>query len=112
MQPAAIHVDLDGAREIYAVHGWQRKATGDPMFETGLRHALRFFEANRIRATLFVISQQLDDPRQRELLQEAVRQGHEIASHTVTHRSLTTLSTAEKRREIFESREQITAMLG
>ena len=78
MQPAAIHVDLDGAREIYEVHGWPYKGTDDPLFETGFRNAVEFFKANGIRPTLFVISRQLDDPRKRELLQAAVRQGFEI----------------------------------
>jgi len=112
MQSAAIHVDLDGAQEIFEVHGWQYKGTDDPLFESGLRNALDFFAANRIRATLFVIGRQLDDPRKRELLREAVRAGHEIASHTMTHRPLTTLPRGEKRREIVESRDRIGDVLG
>jgi Polysaccharide deacetylase len=61
---------------------------------------------------MFVISRQLDDPRKRELLQAAVREGFEIASHTVTHRFLTELASAEKRREIFDSRERLGSVLG
>ena len=112
MEPAVIHIDLDGTAEIYEAHGWRYQAPGDPLFDSGLRHALDFFDAVRIRATLFVIGRQLDDPAKRALLQEAVRRGHQIASHTVTHRSLTTLSAAEKRREIVDSRRQISDALG
>lgn len=111
-EPAVIHVDLDGAAEISEAHGWQYDAPGDPLFESGLRSALQFFAANRITATLFVISRQLDDPRKRSLLQEAVRQGHEIASHTQTHRSLLRLNRKEKRAEIRHSRERLGAALG
>lgn len=111
MEPAVIHVDLDGAAEIYEAHGWRYQAPGDPLFDSGLRHALDFFDAARIHATLFVIGRQLNDPAKRALLQEAVRRGHQIASHTVTHRSLTTLSAAEKRREIVDSRRQISDIL-
>ena len=112
MQPAAIHVDLDGVQEIYEMHGWRYQGPGDPLFETGFRRALEFFTANGIRPALFVISRQLDDPRKRELLQVAVRDGYEIASHTVTHRSLTALPRDDKRREIFASRERLGAVLG
>lgn len=112
MQPAVIHVDLDGAAEIYEMHGWRHEGADDPLFDSGLRHALDFFDAAGIRATLFVIGRQLDDPAKRELLQEAVRRGHEIASHTMTHRRLTSLGADEQRRELFESRERIGAALG
>jgi peptidoglycan/xylan/chitin deacetylase (PgdA/CDA1 family) len=112
MQPAVIHVDLDGAAEIYQAHGWEYPAAGDPLFDTGLRRALDFFDATKVRATFFVIARHLDDPVKRELLQEARRRGHEFASHTVTHRALTTLTSDEKRREIFESRDRIEAVLG
>jgi hypothetical protein len=111
-QPAVVHVDLDGATEIYEIHGWRYKGSRDPLFVSGFRHALRFFAENRIRATLFVIARQLDDPCKRELLEEAVRQGHEIASHTLTHRSLLQLNRREKQQEIFTSRERIHAALG
>jgi hypothetical protein len=110
--PAVVHVDLDGAAEIYEAHGWPWSGGGDPLFESGMRHALDFFASHGVRATLFVIARQLDDPRKREWIREAVRQGHEIASHTVTHASLTRLERGEKRREIFESRDRLAADLG
>jgi len=109
---AAIHLDLDGAADIYRVHGWKYEWDYDPLFETGLHHALEFFEQAGIRATLFVISRHLEDRRKRVLLEEAVRNGHEIASHSVTHRHLTKLSSQDKRREIFDSRERLMAVLG
>lgn len=108
---AVVHLDLDGARHIYALHGWHYPERHDLLFEAGLKRALELFRRAGIHATLFVIAEDLDDPRKRELLQKAVAQGHEIASHTVTHRRLGTLSTDEKRREIFESRERLAAGL-
>jgi hypothetical protein len=112
MQLAVIHVDLDGGAEVFEAHGWRYEAADDPLFTSGLRHALDFFDAVQIRATLFVIARQLDDPAKRALLDEAVRRGHEIASHTLTHRALTTLTSAEKRREIFDSRDRLDAAFG
>jgi hypothetical protein len=111
-QPAVIHVDLDGTPDIFEAHGWRYTGSGDPLFHSGLRHALDFFDALQVRATLFVIARQLEDPTKRILLRQAVRRGHEIASHTLTHRWLTTLDPAAKRSEIFESRERIASALG
>lgn len=109
---AVIHLDLDGGKQIYRVHGWRWRAEDDPLFATGMRRALDFFERTAVKATLFVIAEDLDDARKRELLQEAIRRGHEIASHSLTHPKLTALDRDEKRREIFESRERLARELG
>lgn len=109
---AAIHLDLDGGKHIFRAHGWDYPAQDDPLFETGLRRALDFFERAGTRATLFVIAEDLDNPRKRELLRDAARRGHEIASHSLTHRKLTAIKRDEKRREIFESRERLMRELG
>jgi peptidoglycan/xylan/chitin deacetylase (PgdA/CDA1 family) len=109
---AAIHLDLDGGTHIFRVHGWRHETDDDPLFETGLRQALDFFDSAKMAATLFVIAEDLKNPRKRELIKEAVRRGHEIASHSLTHRKLTTLDRSAKRREIFESRERIATQLG
>ena len=112
-RPAAvIHMDLDGCQHIYRMHGWRYDDHDDPLFHTGLTRALDFLDQANVTATLFLIAEDLDDPRKRELLQDAVDRGHEIASHTLTHRKLTTLSPSDKRREIFESREKISSELG
>jgi peptidoglycan/xylan/chitin deacetylase (PgdA/CDA1 family) len=109
---AVVHVDLDGGTHIYAAHGWRWMAREDLLAATGLSAALDFFDRAGIRATLFVIAETLDDPRQRELLRDAVQRGHEVASHSLSHRKLTGLPSDEKRREIFESRARIAAALG
>ncbi len=109
--PAVIHVDLDGATDIFKMHGWSFSDPADPIFETGMRNCLDFFEQNHIRATLFVIANSLDNPRKRALLQEAVQRGHEIASHTLTHPDMFALSRSEKSLEIFESRAKLESGL-
>lgn len=105
--PAVIHLDLDGASAIFAAHGWPYHFDHDPLFESGLSNALSFFDGVGVKATLFMIAQDLDDLRKRELVAEAVRRGHEISSHSLTHRKLTSLTRDEKRREIFESRNRL-----
>jgi len=110
--PAVVHVDLDGATDIYRSHGWPYPFTDDPLFESGFRRMLDFFARNQIRATLFVIAQSLDDPRKRELLETAVQQGHELASHTMTHAYLRLIDNGQKRFEIAESRERLEKLAG
>lgn len=109
---AVVHVDLDGAKHIFRDKGWKYDYSDDPLFESGLTGLLDFLDVNRVRATLFAIADDLNDPRKRELLQEAVRRGHEVASHSLTHRRLARLSYEEKRVEIAESRDRLEAELG
>jgi len=109
---ATIHVDLDGAQDIYEGHGWGYSRADDPIFETGMRHFLDFFGEQGIKATLFVIARSVRDPRKRPLIDEAVRAGHEIASHSLSHRYLTQLDTAGKRVELGESRDLLEQALG
>jgi len=108
---AVIHLDLDGATHIYRAHGWPYDRHDDQLFVSGLRHALDVFDQAGVRATLFVIAEDVDHRGKREALRDAVRRGHEIASHSLTHRSLTALPLDEKRREVFESRERLAAEL-
>jgi len=110
--PATIHLDLDGLMHIYRIHGWRYEGSEDPLFGSGLREALDFFDRFNVSATLFVVAEDLDDPYKRDLLKDATRRGHEIASHSLTHRKLTAMDRDSKRREIFESRERIESRLG
>lgn len=110
--PVTLHVDLDGAQDIYEGHGWGWSAADDPLFETGMRHFLDFFADNGVRATLFVIARSVKDPRKRPLIDEAVRAGHEIASHSLSHRYLTQLDEAGKRTEIGDSKALLEDTIG
>lgn len=109
--PATIHVDLDGASAIYTMHGWSYPYDSDPLFESGLTNLLALFEKLDITATLFVIADDLDDPKKLTLLKKAVDKGHEIACHSHTHRKLTRLSHDERVHEVSDSRENISRML-
>jgi hypothetical protein len=109
--PACVHVDLDGASDIFRSRGWQFEGE-DTVFESGMRGALDCFDANGIKATLFVIASSLDEPRKRDLIREAMQRGHEIASHTTTHSNLLKQDAANKRQEIGGSRARLERELG
>jgi hypothetical protein len=110
--PAAVHVDLDGASDIFRAHGWPYSAPDDPLFDSGLRGFLDLFAEANVKATLFVVAQDVRDPAKRALLDSAARGGHEIASHSLTHRHLPTLSSRDKRAEIFESKALLEDAFG
>ena len=110
--PAVIHVDLDGAAEIFAAHQATWSSPDDPIFETGMQHMLDFLDENKLQATLFVIAANLEDPRKRPLIEDAVRRGHEVASHTVTHANLHTVDRSRKHIELRDSRERLADVLG
>lgn len=110
--PLAVHVDLDGASVIYRAHHRQYPGKGDPIYMSGMRNMLSAFREFSVRATLFVIAEDLGVPEKRELLEEARRDGHEFASHTVTHPNLRRASAALKQEEIERSRKMIEDSLG
>ncbi|MCB9889826.1 MAG: polysaccharide deacetylase family protein [Planctomycetes bacterium] len=109
---AVLHVDLDGAAHIYRHHGWNYPLDHDPLFETGIANLLDFLAQNELRATLFVVADQLDHPKSRALLQRAVDAGHEIASHTLTHPELRRLGRDDRRRELVDSKARLEKELG
>lgn len=110
--PAVVHLDLDGARHIFRLHGWNWSAGPDPVYATGVPRALDLFEELGIRATFFLIAEDLDDPEKEPLVREIVRRGHEIASHSMTHSPLEGLDAGQLRREVHGSRDRIHAGLG
>ncbi len=109
---AVVHVDLDGAADIFYAHGWPHPYGDDPLYESGLRNTLALLAHNGVSATLFTIASSLDDPAKLALVREATRQGHEIASHSATHASLVALTRDQKRHEIAASRASIGNALG
>lgn len=104
---AVVHVDLDGASHIFKSHGWHYNSHSDPLFASGLENLLNFLDRNGVKATFFAIASDLEDHNKLELLKEVVSQGHEIASHSLTHANFNELSLDQKRVEIAESRSKL-----
>ncbi len=110
--PGTVHIDLDGAKHIFAAHGWEYPLDRDDLFLSGLEAALDFLGRARVCATFFVIAEDLGDPAKREALGEVVACGHELGSHGWSHRRLSGLGAAELDREIADSRKAIEDGLG
>ncbi|HEX3816811.1 MAG TPA: polysaccharide deacetylase family protein [Chthoniobacterales bacterium] len=71
---------------------------------------LDILAARHIHATFFVIGENAE--RHPEILQRAVREGHEIGSHTFTHPALAKLSDAGVRRELQKTDDVIRKAIG
>lgn len=110
--PLAVHVDLDGVHQIFRAHGRTYRGQGDPIFASGMDGMLELFANTGVRATLFVIAEDVRDASKRAALAQAVAQGHELASHTITHPNLLRSSRAEKERELGDSKTIIEDALG
>lgn len=110
--PLAVHVDLDGVHQIFRAHGRAYRGTGDPIFASGMDNMLELFATAGVRATLFVIAEDVREPSKRAALAHAVARGHELASHTVTHPNLLRSSRADKERELGDSKTMIEDALG
>ncbi|MEM7236104.1 MAG: polysaccharide deacetylase family protein, partial [Planctomycetota bacterium] len=109
---AVIHVDLDGARHIYRHHRWDYPWDDDPLFTSGMENLLSFLEENSLKATLFTIAEDLDDPAKRAWIDKAVAAGHEIASHSLTHPEFDELTLTQKQHELVESKRKLEDELG
>lgn len=71
--------------------------TFDDGFRSDFDVALPILERHGARATFFVLTDKLDDPARVSLvmLRELIRRGHQIGSHTASHRALPELSDVE-----------------
>lgn len=85
---AAVTLDVDGVRHYHAIHGMPAPdaALVDPCVELGVRRFLDLCDRFDVKATLFVVTRDLDDhPALAALLGRAANHGHEIASHSHAH---------------------------
>ena len=108
----AIHVDLDGATHIFRAHGQSFRGPRDSIYSSGMQAMLELFAEHQVRATLFVISEDTRDPAKRALIAEALKRGHELASHTVQHPNLLRVSSRDKERELSDSKKEIEDAFG
>ncbi len=110
---AAMQIDLDGSWTYSAYLGESVDIRRDPLYEKALPVLLDLLSSRGIRATLFLVGRDLGVDWKVELLRQAVRKGHEIASHSMNHvLRFSKLSRGEKSDEIGMARRLCTELLG
>lgn len=101
---ASVSVDLDPLRCYYQIHGQPPPAgpLAQVILERALPRLLELFDRFGIKATLFVVGQDLQECASgRALLAAAAAAGHELGNHSHTHPyDLARLPRAELEREI------------
>ncbi len=91
MGPQRLTIDLDGAWCYRAIHGVDRVDRGpgdvdDPVLLQGLPRFLDLCAQLGAPATLFVVGRDLDDSaRYADLVAAAVKEGHDVESHSYGH---------------------------
>lgn len=101
---ASLSIDLDGIRHYRAIHGLPARSGPDPFLSEGLDRFLDLCERFAIPATLFVVTEDLEDPDFARRIRRAAKAGHEIGSHSHRHDyDFSTRSPAEIQAELHRS---------
>lgn len=86
---------------------WERY---DKKVHENLDKFLAVCEKHGVRSTIFIVSKIAKDYS--DILNEAIKAGHEIGSHSFSHPDLTTLTDAELQKEVTYSRSQLQDLFG
>lgn len=108
-------VDLDPLWAYHRIHGLP-PPTGRPaahLTRVALPRFLALFDRLGIRATFFVVGQELEDPEVRALCLVAAGAGHELANHTESHPyGFLDLPPGERAAEIDRAHERLAELSG
>lgn len=88
--------------------------TFDDGWETVYRSGAPVLDKHSIRTTQYILSGSFDnyDYLSKEQVLSLHKAGHDIQSHTITHRDLTSLPTSELVRELSDSKNAISSLIG
>jgi len=87
-RPRRVTIDLDGAWCYRAIHGHDvdnAADDNDPLLAEGLPRFLELCDELAIKATLFVITKDLQRQRYADLIAAAAAAGHQVMSHSHRH---------------------------
>lgn len=107
---AALSVDLEFFSHTPAYRGATGETEAEAVGIQGVEFLLDELAKNDAKATFFVVSELTNTHA--DLVSQIAEEGHEIASHTQSHRLLTEHSTTERRLELAESRTRLEEVTG
>ena len=82
----AITIDVDSTACYHHIHGLDiSHQEKDPIYEIALPRFLDAMAELNLKATLFVIGRDLENPKHQDIIAAAAAAGHEIASHSYAH---------------------------
>lgn len=115
MRLASVSVDLDEIPNYFDIHGLgpPKESVRGLVYELALDRLRGLAAAGRFPLTLFAIGSDLDRAHARDGLAIAVREGHEVANHSLDHRyDLVRLGRAEIARQVDEGAKAIEGATG
>jgi len=113
MRAAAINVDIDSLYLYYRIHGLDEANATDAVWERGVVRFAELFDELGVKATFFVVAQDLERPGPRRIAAELAAAGHELGSHTFSHPyDLTRKGRASIADEIDRAHDVISAVRG
>jgi hypothetical protein len=110
-----VQVDVDTQRNLLAFYGFDMPATPwiDATYQLALPRFGELFSSLGIRATFFVIGDDLSHEANRQVVRRLHAAGHEIANHTQTHAyNFVRLNRRRKRDEIERAGQVIESVTG
>jgi len=107
---AVLSVDLEWFIHTPAYRSARGSTDRETIGQDGLEFLLDALEDHDATATFFVVSEIADT--EPDILRDIAEAGHEIASHTRTHRLLSTLDETQRMEEIHESRRMLETVTG
>ncbi len=109
----AVHVDCDNLWIYEDEFGEARSPWQDRIYDQSLPQFLELFAAVGVKATFFVIGDELLRPACRRFCAAAVAAGHQIGNHSSTHTvRFAALSAGDKRAEIERCHADIAEAVG
>lgn len=109
----AFSVDVEDYYQVAAFEGAVRRESWsryEPRVDRNTRRILGLLERHGVRATFFVLGWIAE--RNRELVQEIVARGHELAAHGYDHRRITELTPAEFRADVRKTKRLLEEIGG
>jgi len=105
-----LSIDLELFSDTFAFQKLNTVWASGENGETGVIKLLELFRQHNITTTFFVVARHAKSHK--HLLQQVKENGHEIASHTLTHRSLLSLTNTEIRSEVQDSKKILEDTIG
>ncbi len=111
MRLAGLSIDVDSVASHLEGYGHDRPDDDGVAYRVAVPRALAAFEAAGARATFFLIGEEA--ARHPETVREIAARGHEVASHSMTHRlPFSDLDSARERVEVVESKKLLEGISG
>lgn len=101
----------------YEIATWKgfSKAVINYTFDDGCLNqfdvAIPMFDQYGFQLTIYLVSNSIPEDKW-EVIKQAISNGHEMGSHTVTHPSLAELSLGDQRKELSDSQKTIEGIIG